>query len=96
MRSGDVGGTAGVTTKTIRFWGSRGLLANPTRTPSRYREYRPGTAERLSSIRHAQAAGLTLGEVRQVLAISDDGTSAGTSASLSVTTSPTSTSESKS
>lgn len=73
MRIGELADRSGVTTKTIRFWESQGLLAEPSRTPSGYRDYSPQVEDRLSFIRHAQTAGLTLAEIRQVLAISDDG-----------------------
>lgn len=73
MRIGELAAQSGVSAKTIRFWESAGLLADPARTPSGYRDYEPGVVDRLSFIRHAQTAGLTLAEIRQVLAISDTG-----------------------
>ena len=73
MRIGELAAASGITAKTIRFWESEGLLADPVRTPAGYRDYDPGVADRLSFIRHAQTAGLTLSEIRQILAISDDG-----------------------
>ena len=73
MRIGELAARSGVTAKTIRFWEAEGLLANPDRTPSGYRDYDANALERLSFIRHAQTAGLTLAEIRQVLAISDTG-----------------------
>ena len=73
MRIGELADQGGVTAKTIRFWESTGLLADPARTPSGYRDYDADTVNRLTFIRHAQSAGLTLAEIRQVLAISDTG-----------------------
>ncbi|NLE81084.1 MAG: heavy metal-responsive transcriptional regulator [Rhodococcus sp.] len=73
MRIGELAAQSGVTAKTIRFWEAEGLLADPVRTPSGYRDYDIDALERLSFIRHAQSAGLTLAEIRQVLAISDTG-----------------------
>jgi MerR family transcriptional regulator, copper efflux regulator len=73
MRIGELADQSGVTAKTIRFWESTGLLADPARTQSGYRDYDPEVVDRLRFIRHAQTAGLTLAEIRQVLAISDDG-----------------------
>lgn len=73
MRIGELADQSGVTTKTIRFWESTGLVVDPTRTPSGYRDYDPDVIDRLRFIRHAQTAGLTLAEIRQVLEISDDG-----------------------
>lgn len=73
MRIGELAAQSGVSAKTLRFWESAGLLADPARTPSGYRDYDPKVLDRLSFIRHGQAAGLTLAEIRQVLAISDNG-----------------------
>lgn len=76
MRIGELAAETGVTAKTIRFWESTGLLTDPHRSPSGYRDYEPDAVNRLEFIRHAQTAGLTLAEIRQVLVISDDGQSA--------------------
>jgi len=45
----------------------------PPRTPTGYRNYPPGALDRLAFIRHAQAAGFTLADIRSVLAIRDSG-----------------------
>ena len=73
MRIGEVAGRAGVPAKTIRFWEEQRLLPPPDRTPAGYRDYGPAILERIGFIRHAQAAGLTLGHIRQVLDIRDGG-----------------------
>lgn len=73
MRIGELADRSGATAKTIRFWESTGLLAEPARTPSGYRDYGPEVIDRVSFIRNAQTAGLTLAEIRQILAISDTG-----------------------
>ena len=73
MRIGEVAARAGVPAKTIRFWEDQHLLPAPARTPAGYRDYDPGVLERLAFIRHAQAAGLTLDAIRQVLDIRDGG-----------------------
>jgi DNA-binding transcriptional MerR regulator len=52
---------------------SRAYPLRSARTPSGYRDYGPEAIDRLESFRHAQTAGLTLDEIRQVLAISDGG-----------------------
>src|SRR5260370_33626685 len=72
-RIGEAAGHAGVTAKTIRFWEDQHLLPAPARTAAGYRDYDPGIVERLAFIRHAQAAGLTLEHIRQVLGIRDGG-----------------------
>jgi len=73
MRIGEVAGRAGVPAKTIRFWEDRHLLPPPPRTPAGYREYGPAVLERIGFIRHAQAAGLTLDAIGQILGIRDGG-----------------------
>ena len=73
MRIGDVAARAGVPAKTIRFWEAQDLLPSPARTPAGYRDYDPVILDRLAFIRQAQAAGLTLEHIRQVLAIRDGG-----------------------
>jgi len=73
MRIGEIADRAGVPTKTIRFWEDQRLLPSPGRTPAGYRDYDPAVLDRLAFIRHAQAAGLTLDAIRQVLEIRDGG-----------------------
>jgi MerR family transcriptional regulator, copper efflux regulator len=73
MRIGEAAGRSGVPAKTIRFWEDQRLLPAPARTPAGYRDYDPATLERLAFIRQAQAAGLTLEHIRQVLDIRDGG-----------------------
>src|SRR6267154_335351 len=73
MRIGEVAARAGVPAKTIRFWEDQHLLPQPARTPAGYRDYDPAILERLAFIRHAQASGLTLDAIRQVLDIRDGG-----------------------
>ena len=73
MRIGEVAGRTGVPPKTIRFWEDQRLLPPPARTPAGYRDYDPAVLERLAFIRHAQAAGLTLDAIRQVLEVRDGG-----------------------
>jgi DNA-binding transcriptional MerR regulator len=73
MRIGDLAATAGLTARTIRFYEHAGLLPDPPRTPAGYRDYPPEAATRLAFIRDAQAAGLTLNEIRSILTIRDTG-----------------------
>ena len=73
MRIGELAEQAGVTTKTIRYYESIGLLPSPDRTPSGYRSYGPDAADRLLFIRDAQATGLTLTEIQSVLELKDQG-----------------------
>ncbi len=73
MRIGEIATRVGVATSTIRFYEESGLIPEPERTPSGYRDYDPAVADRLAFIRAGQAVGLTLGELRDVLEIRDRG-----------------------
>lgn len=73
MKIGELGERCGVTTKTIRYYESIGLVDDPPRTPSGYRDYGDDAVERLRFIRDAQATGLTLSEVASVLELKGAG-----------------------
>lgn len=73
MRIGELADRLGVTTKSIRFYESIGLLPNPARTPSGYRDYAEADAERLTFIKTAQRLGLTLDEIGEIIAFRDQG-----------------------
>ena len=73
MRIGELGQRAGVSAKTIRYYESVGLLEEPERTESGYRDYDDGAVERLRFVRDAQATGLTLAEIVSVLELKEAG-----------------------
>ena len=73
MRIGELASGTGVPAKTIRYWEQLGLLPQPARTPAGYRDYQPQAATRLGFIRAAQSIGLSLGEIREILAVRDRG-----------------------
>jgi DNA-binding transcriptional MerR regulator len=73
MRIGELATHTGVPAKTIRYWEQLGLLPQPARTPSGYRDYQPQAATRLEFIRAAQSIGLSLGEIRELRAVRDRG-----------------------
>lgn len=73
MRIGELAEITGVSTKTLRFYEAEGLLPEPDRTPAGYRDYAAAAAERVTFVRRAQAAGLTLRQIGEVLAVHDDG-----------------------
>lgn len=73
MRIGELGEAVGLTTKTIRYYESIGLLPATERTASGYRVYGPDAVERLRFVKQAQASGLTLAEIGSILEIKDAG-----------------------
>ncbi len=73
MRIGEIAKSAGVTPDTIRYYEREGLLPLADRTPSGYRDYGPEVVDDLRFIKKAQALGLKLGDVREVLEISAGG-----------------------
>lgn len=73
MRIGELAQQAGVTAKTVRYYESIGLIPDPGRTASGYREYDDDALERLRFVRDAQAAGLTLKDSRSILDMKGEG-----------------------
>ena len=73
MRIGDLATAAGVTTKTVRYYETIGLLADAPRTAAGYRDYGPDALDRLRFIRDAQATGLSLTEIHSILELKDEG-----------------------
>ncbi|TAN08051.1 MAG: MerR family transcriptional regulator [Rhodanobacteraceae bacterium] len=69
---GTVARRAKVSIDTIRYYERAGLLPAPHRRASGYRDYDPGVVERLRFIRRAKELGFTLGEIRELLALSTD------------------------
>jgi DNA-binding transcriptional MerR regulator len=68
VRIGELGKKAERSPKTLRYYEDIGLLPDPGRTPSGYRDYGDDALERLRFIKAAQAAGFTLGEIEEILA----------------------------
>ena len=73
MRIGELAEQAGISTKAIRYYEQIGILTPPARTASGYRTYDQAALGRLGFVRAAQAVGLTLGEIRQIIAFRDHG-----------------------
>jgi MerR family redox-sensitive transcriptional activator SoxR len=64
---GEVAKRAGVATSALRFYETNGLIASE-RTDAGHRRYHPDVLRRVGFVRVAQRIGLTLGEIRTVLA----------------------------
>jgi DNA-binding transcriptional MerR regulator len=65
---------AGVSADTVRYYERERLLPPPRRSPSGYRLYDDASTERIEFVRRAQALGLRLREIRELLEVSDNGT----------------------
>ncbi len=74
MKIGELADRCGVTAKTVRYYESIGLIDEPDRTSSGYRDYPLEAVERVRFIRDAQATGLTLAEISSVLELKVAGT----------------------
>ena len=69
MRIGEVSKRANVGIETIRFYEREGLLSEPVRKPSGFRQYDESVIARLQFIRRAKELGFTLGEIRELLGL---------------------------
>lgn len=69
MRSAQLADTAGVNVETLRYYERRGLLPPPPRRSSGYRDYPPEAVQRIRLIKQAQALGLSLEEITELIAL---------------------------
>jgi DNA-binding transcriptional MerR regulator len=68
MRIGELAALAGVSTRTVRHYHHLGLLPEPERLANGYRQYRLRDAVILARVRRLAELGLSLDEIRDVLA----------------------------
>jgi MerR family copper efflux transcriptional regulator len=64
---GQLAQRAGVGVETVRFYEREGLISEPPRRPSGYRDYPLETVARIVFIRRAKKLGFTLKEVNELL-----------------------------
>ncbi|HEY1639385.1 MAG TPA: MerR family transcriptional regulator [Streptosporangiaceae bacterium] len=64
---GKLAARAGVGVETVRFYQRRGLLEQPQRRGSGFREYTAADQQRLAFIRRARELGFTLTEISELL-----------------------------
>ena len=72
LRIGQAAKSAGVGVETIRFYEREGLLRQPVRRGSGYRQYDEETVRRLRFIRRAKELGFTLREIAELLSLRFD------------------------
>ena len=73
MKIGQLASHTAVPTTTIRYYEELGVLAKPARTKSGYRDYPDDAPDRLRFVKVAQNAGLTLKEIRGIMAVREQG-----------------------
>lgn len=69
---GKVAEAAGVEVSTLRYYERRGILREPPRTDSGYRQYDEDVVHRIRFVRQAQDLGFTLEEIEELLALRVD------------------------
>ncbi len=72
LKTGELAKQAGVNVETLRFYEREGLLAEPPRRASGYREYPPATVQRIRFIQRAKELGFTLREIKGLLELRVD------------------------
>ena len=70
MKIGEVAKAAGVGIDAVRFYEREGLLPEPARQPSGYRDYLPDAVLDLQFIKRAKELGFSLREISELLSIS--------------------------
>jgi DNA-binding transcriptional MerR regulator len=71
VRISELAGRLGVPTSTVRYYERIGLVPNPGRTASGYRDYDEDAAARLLFVTRARRIGLTLEQIAEALPIWD-------------------------
>lgn len=71
MQIGELAHRAGSQPETVRYYERLGLLPAPRRTAGNYRVYEEGHLERLCFIRNCRTLGMTLDDIRTLLALRD-------------------------
>ncbi len=64
---GQVAQLAGVGVETVRFYERQGLVEDPPRTKSGYRQYSSGVIDRIRFIKQSRALGFSLKETKELL-----------------------------
>lgn len=73
LRIGELARRAGVTAKAIRFYERKGVLPPATRAANGYRIYGDEAVDTLRFVKQASGLGLTLAEIKEIIAIRQGG-----------------------
>ncbi len=69
LKIGEVAKRSDVAIETVRYYERQGLLAEPDRRPSGYRQYDDSVVSRLLFIRRIKDLGFTLAEIKELLGL---------------------------
>lgn len=69
LKIGEVAKRSEVGVETVRYYERQGLLAEPERLPSGYRQYDESVVARLQFIRNAKELGFTLAEIKELIGL---------------------------
>lgn len=72
LRTGELAAQAGVNVQTLRYYERRGLLKEPKRRSSGYRDYPADAVQLIRFIKRAQELGFTLTEIEDLLRLRND------------------------
>lgn len=72
LRTGEVAARAGVNVQTLRYYERRGLIPEPERRSSGYREYPSDAVQLIRFIKRSQELGFTLTEIEELLRMQND------------------------
>ncbi|AFY61875.1 heavy metal-responsive transcriptional regulator [Synechococcus sp. PCC 6312] len=73
LKIGDVAKQSGVSIPTLRYYETLGLIGPAKRGDNGYRYYSPEVISQVLFVKKAQALGLALDEIRQILNVRDRG-----------------------
>lgn len=73
LKISELASRTGVSAKAIRFYEAAGVLPQPARGPNGYRLYAGDAVDILRFIKQAQGLGLTLAEIKEIVAIRQGG-----------------------
>ncbi len=71
MKIGEVARRSGVAVETVRFYEKQGLLDEPPRSYSGYRQYAEEAVARLAFIQRSKGLGFSLREIEELIALRD-------------------------
>ena len=73
MKIGELAKRVDLNVETLRYYERLGLLENPKRTPSGYRDYDTSAIKQIYFIQSSQQLGFSLTEIKQLISIKANG-----------------------